>query len=304
MSAAARAADPPFGRRLAGAGMTALSAALFGLLGFLAKTASGRGFSYEAILTSRFAIAAAVIGIVLRARGRKLLLPAPILAELALVGIVGYAATSLALFLSFALIPTGLAMTLHFLYPATIAATAALLGREKASIRTLVALAAAVVGVAVIAAPRGGSFDVRGIALALSSAFFYAVYVVGIGSSRLAGLDRFLLVFWVSLFASLALFAYSAIAGHLVLAADAIAILALVGMGVFPTVIALALFAEGVRRVGPTGAAVLSTLEPTVSVLVGMAALGERPSGAFFVGAVLVLGSSVLVALPGRPKTV
>jgi len=131
--------------------MTALSAVLFGLLGFLAKTVAGCGFSYEAILGFRFATAAFVIGLAPKARGRKLALPAPVLVELALVGIAGYAATS------------------------------------------------------------------------------------------------------------------------------------------------LALFAEGVRRVGPTSAAVLSTLEPTVSVLAGVAILGERPSGVL-----LVPGSSVLVALPGR----
>jgi drug/metabolite transporter (DMT)-like permease len=286
--------------RALGAALSALSAALFGLLGFLATTGRAHGFSAQALLVFRFGVAALALGIIARSKGLRLSVPLPVLCELALVGVVGYGATSLAVFLAYERISTSLTMTLHFFYPVTIAVGAVLLGRERFSARKAGAIVLAITGTAVILSPSGDRLDFAGIALALASAFSYAIYAVGIGSRRLASLDRFVLVFWICLFAAVAHIINAAAMGKLIVRPDAIGILAAIAMALLSTVFAIVAFAEGVRRIGPTATAILSTLEPVVTVLIGVAVLGEHFSASFAVGAVLILASAIVVVLPSR----
>lgn len=299
--------DQPKGKvyRAVGIALSAGSAALFGLLPIFARTARDGGYSPEAVLVFRFGLSAAAIGLVRLLRREKLRPPREALGPLALAGILGYAATALLLFLSYEFMPTGPATTVHFLYPAAVAAAAVLTGREKPAPATLAAAVLGIAGLAIAAEPWNAAFDPRGTALALASALTYAFYVVLVADPRLSRLPRFQLVFWVSAFAFAGVLAGSLASGRLVLGVGAPALGALGAMALLSTVVAVAAFAEGIARVGPTAAAVLSTLEPLTAVLVGMAFLGERPGATFAFGAALVLCSGIAVALgkaPGKSR--
>jgi drug/metabolite transporter (DMT)-like permease len=56
------------------------------------------------------------------------------------------------------------------------------------------------------------------------------------------------------------------------------------------TVTAISLFFAGLERVGPTMAAILSTVEPLVTVLLALIVLGER------LGAIQLLGGALVLA--------
>ena len=66
------------------------------------------------------------------------------------------------------------------------------------------------------------------------------------------------------------------------------------------TVVAVSAFFAGLRRVGPSEAAILSTFEPPVTVALAFAVLGERLSVVQLAGGALVLAAVVLLQLPGR----
>jgi drug/metabolite transporter (DMT)-like permease len=66
------------------------------------------------------------------------------------------------------------------------------------------------------------------------------------------------------------------------------------------TVGAIALFFAGLRRVGPTAASILSTLEPVVTVVLASAAFGEGLGPAQMAGGALVLAAAVVVRTPAR----
>ena len=69
----------------------------------------------------------------------------------------------------------------------------------------------------------------------------------------------------------------------------------------FSTVIAMGFFFAGIKIVGPGAAAVLSTIEPVVSIVVGVTALGESLNSVRVAGALMVLVSvTVLARLSGR----
>ena len=61
-------------------------------------------------------------------------------------------------------------------------------------------------------------------------------------------------------------------------------------------------FITGIRRLGPSQAAILATLEPVVGVGLAAWLLGERPAPIQLVGGALILAAAVLLQLrPGMP---
>ena len=66
------------------------------------------------------------------------------------------------------------------------------------------------------------------------------------------------------------------------------------------TVGAVLAFFAGLERVGPSAAAILSTLEPVVTVGLAAAAFGESLAGVQLAGAGLVLAAVVVMQLPAR----
>jgi drug/metabolite transporter (DMT)-like permease len=64
---------------------------------------------------------------------------------------------------------------------------------------------------------------------------------------------------------------------------------ALAGVALICTVVAVATFFAALSRLGPADTAVLSTVEPVISVGVAAAVLGERLGGLQVAGGVLVL---------------
>jgi drug/metabolite transporter (DMT)-like permease len=67
------------------------------------------------------------------------------------------------------------------------------------------------------------------------------------------------------------------------------------GIAVFPTMVAISLFMAGLPRVGAARAALLSTWEPVVTVLLAVLILGDRLSLVQVLGGVLVIVAVLLV---------
>ena len=56
-------------------------------------------------------------------------------------------------------------------------------------------------------------------------------------------------------------------------------------------------FIAGIRRLGPSQAAILATLEPVVGVALAAWLLGEQPAPVQLVGGALILGAAVVLQL-------
>jgi drug/metabolite transporter (DMT)-like permease len=72
--------------------------------------------------------------------------------------------------------------------------------------------------------------------------------------------------------------------------------LAVIGIALFSTVVAMVCFFAGMQRLGATDTATLSTLEPVVSLLLAFALLGESLGPIQICGAVLVIMAVVALA--------
>ena len=183
-------------------------------------------------------------------------------------------------------LPLGVAVTIEFLGPLTVAT---IFSRRR---RDLLWIGLAAAGVAAFAGiPGGGDLDRAGIVFALAGATCWGVYVMvakrigrtWAGSEGLAG---------AMLVAALALAPFGIASGGVKLV-DPVLLLLAAGVGVFSAAIPFALELHALRRLSATSYGVLTSLEPAVAGAAGLVLLGQRPGLPAIVAAVLVVTASI-----------
>jgi drug/metabolite transporter (DMT)-like permease len=278
------------------------SAAAFGAMAVFGKLAYDNGATVGTLLAVRFALAAAMFwALVLADRGAVAELRGLVRRDVAIalgLGAVGYAAQAGCFFAALDRIDASLLSLMLYTFPAMVAVAAIVLGREHADATRFAALALASVGlVLVLASARPGALDPIGAALALGAAVIYTTYILV--SQGIAGrMGPTLLSAFVCTGAAGTLTAGSALLGDLHLGeVDPVGWGWLAGIALVSTVAAVSLFFAGLKRVGPTTASILSTVEPVVTVALAFLVFGELLGslqligGALVVTAVIVLGS-------------
>jgi drug/metabolite transporter (DMT)-like permease len=285
---------------LTGALLIVISAASFGTLAIFGRYAYAAGLDTFTLLAIRFSVSALLMAALLRG-SRQPLPRGRVLLQLVGMGAIGYVGQSFCYLTAIRFASAGLVALLLYLYPVMVALLSAFFYKERFGSAKVAALLFATLGAALTANPEGGSWT--GALLAFASAVIYSVYIiVGAGVLR-----------QVSSFQSSTVIFASAGFVYILLASlrgphpprD------LPGWGVMlaiilvATVIPVVTFLAGLKRIGPTNASLLSTLEPVVTVLLATALFGERLSPLALAGGFLIL---VAVALLTRgelaiPKT-
>jgi drug/metabolite transporter (DMT)-like permease len=280
------------------------SAAAFGTMGIFGKLAYGEGVTVGTLLAVRFALAAAVFWMLVAGSGaaRRLRgLPRRDVALALGLGAVGYSAQAGCYFVALRRIDASLLALLVYTFPAIVTVAAIVLGRERASRRTSLALALASSGlVLVLAGSATGALDPLGAGLGLTAAVVYSAYILV--SEGVAGrVDALTLSALVCTGAAASLSVATFAVGDLDVARVGPAGLAwLVAIALVSTVAAITLFFAGLRRVGPSAASILSTLEPVVTVGLAFVVFAESLGPAQLAGGALVLLAVVAVRVPAR----
>jgi drug/metabolite transporter (DMT)-like permease len=269
-----------------------LSAASFGVMPVLTKVAYDDGASIAGVLSVRFTLAAVALLGLARLRAEPLARGRP-LVVLLLLGAVGYVTESLCYFAALTRISAGLTALLLYLYPALVVLLTAAVARTAPGRRPLVCVAVATLGTALTIGPVG-SGQVSGVVLGLAAALTYAVYIVVSGRSVAPGAP--FATSAVVMGGAAAVYDVGAATGHATLPSSAGAWTALLAVALLCTVVAVSTFFAALQRLGPSDLAVLSTIEPLVSVTVGALALGESLGAVQLAGGVLVLGAVAVLA--------
>jgi len=285
----------------AGALLTAISALGFSTLPVFGVVAYRAGANVVTVLVVRFTIAAVLLwGYLLATRcslpdRRTGLL-------LAFMGGVGYTTMSVLYLLAVAAdrLSPALAALLLYTYPAVVALQARLAEGRPFTGRQSTALPLTLAGVAlVLLTPGAGShFTLAGALLALSAAVVYATYIYF--GSRLTRLTSPLVATtYVITAAAAVLLGYGVLSGTLVTVAYS-GWLAMAGMALFATVLAVLLFFAGIERLGPARASIISTLEPVGTALLSAAVFGDRLGPWQMGGGILVLTGVLWLQLGRR----
>jgi drug/metabolite transporter (DMT)-like permease len=288
--------------RSSGTLMSLGSGAAFGAMAVFGKLAYDEGATVGTLLAVRFALAAAMFWALVLASGAardvRALASRDACVGLAL-GACGYAIQSGCFFAALERIDASLLSLLLYTFPSIVAAAAVALGRERITGPRLAALALASGGLTLVVAGAGaGALDPLGAALGLGAAVVYSTYIlVSEGVAR--RMRPTVLSALVSTGAAVSLIAGTTLLGQFrpdELTAAGWGWLAC--LAVVSTVAAISLFFAGLRRVGPTAASILATVEPLVTVLLAFLVFGETLGpiqvlgGAFVLTAVVVLTAS------------
>jgi drug/metabolite transporter (DMT)-like permease len=284
-----------------GALLVLASAVAFGVMPIFGKLAFEAGVGVATLLFVRFAIAAPVLWAAVavrsalpRSAGRGVVLRA-----LAL-GAVGYAMQAGLYFLALQRMDASVLSLILYSYPALVTGAAILLGRESANRRRLVALVTASGGLVLVLAGAGaGDFDLAGAAFGVGAALTYTTYIL-VSDGVASKLDALPLAALVSTGAGFSLGVVAVATGTLDLGFEPAGWLWLGLAAIVSTVGAVVLFFSGMTRVGASTAAILSTLEPPVTVGLVFVTFGEALGFVQILGALAVLGAAVIVNLPSR----
>ncbi|MCZ4497997.1 MAG: protein of unknown function transrane [Marmoricola sp.] len=276
------------------------SAAGFGAMAIFAKLSYDQGVELDALLVLRFGLAGAVLLVLARARGELAGLDRRTVLVGLSMGAVGYAAQAGLYFAALTRVDASQVALVFCIYPLLVMVLAVVTRREQASRRRTVALGVAMAGIAlVLSGARAGAFDPVGASLALGSALVYTCYIL-VGD-RVAGH-----VAPVALAALVCTGAFGTFVVSTVLRGGVDLGFPAAGWGwigllvLVSTVGAILLFFAGLAQVGPSVAALLSIVEPVVTVVGAALVFGESLTPAQGAGGALVLAAVLVVQLPQR----
>jgi drug/metabolite transporter (DMT)-like permease len=269
----------------------------------LGKAAFADGVGELALLTVRFGLAALLLWALVAWRRSETRLDWGLMARGMALGAVAFAGEAYLYMAAVRRIDAGLAALLVYVYPSLVTAAAIALGRERADSRRWIALGGASIGVVLVLAGGGlgAGVDPLGIAMAITTGFSYATFVL-ISEPVTRRLAPLPFAASISTGAFLSLATVAVVLGGLGPTGGASGLGWAAALAVLCTVGPMALFFAGLSRVGPSTAAIASTIEPAVTVLLGALTLGEMLGTAQAVGGALVL-SAVLVLQAPPPQT-
>lgn len=258
------------------------------------------GINTCSVLFYRYAIAVVVLAVVMAVRRKPLAVSRRDLAIMAVLGVL-FAASSLSLFMSFLFMGAGVASTLLFVYPVMVAVIMAVFFKERVTRSTVLAIALALTGVALLYKGHGGKpLSGAGVSLVMVSSLTYALYIIIVNKSplRMSSVKMTMYVLTFSVVVAVAM-SFTDPANHLQLLHTprqwGLALL----LAVVPTVLSLLLMVIAVHDVGSTPTAIMGALEPVTAVVISVALFGELVTARLVIGIVLIL-AAVLLTVVGK----
>ncbi len=274
-----------------------VAAAAYSTSAIFARLAYADGVGLVTLLAARYVLAAVVFwALVLKL---KLPLPARRPATAAFVlGLVVFSAQSGLFFAALQRISAPLAIMLLYAYPALVAVAAILLGRERPSVKRFSALAVATAGVALVLADGDAvTNDPLGVMLALGAAVMYTAYIL-VGHDLMRSVQPLVLAALTCSGAAATYVVVGLGTSTLDIEFSPLGWLALIGVGLIATVVAVGASFASVMRIGPTVASIIATAEIPLGVILAATILGERLGPIQLLGGALVVGAVLLVQAP------
>lgn len=274
-----------------------LAAVCFGLIPFFATIAYANGFKPLTLTLFRFGLAAGLLYMYIRIRRINYRVRPEQFFMLFQVGLIGYGVMMLTMVTSYNYIPTGLATTLHFVYPVAVMVGSIFIFKDKIGWKSITALILSVVGIYFLAGFNSvESLNLYGIFLALVSGVLYAYYVLTLAKSSLRHLSAFVIAFYISLFNALVLLTVCAFTGDLYLNITYQGLLSTLMLAIISSFVGMVAFQTGLKIIHATTASILSTFEPITSLLIGVILLAEVLAWHHILGSLLIILSVIAVS--------
>ncbi|PWM21601.1 MAG: EamA/RhaT family transporter [Oscillospiraceae bacterium] len=268
------------------------SAVLFGCMPLMANIIYEHGGTPVTLTLMRNFLALPFLWLLMRRSGKPMALRRQDIFPMFLLSL-GFVGTPVLLFSSYRSIPSGMATTIHFVYPVFVLLGCVLFCRERLSRVKTLCVALCTCGILLFYTP-GDTAGLSGILLAFLSGITYAFYIIYLGRCRVSQLATFTLAFWLCLFSSADLLLYLAATGGLQFSMSPLGWGLCFFFAVSITVGASVSFQVGVKEIGAQRAAILSTFEPITSIVIGIVVFSE-PFGIKTAAGVLSILAAVMI---------
>lgn len=252
---------------------TALSAIIFGLMPLLTKIIIARGATSLTIAFFRVFYVTVVLFFVLKIKNIDLRLEKRDFLSAIQTSIFGSGLTIIILNESYNYVDTGIATSLHFLYPLFVAILCCFFYGEKIKKKQIISLSFALVGIICFMSKGNGSLF--GYFLAIASGLTYAFYLVKMDKTGLVKMNALKLSFYLALFTTIEIFTMNLFMQDVVFKMDAIAYGLLLVLALSSSFLATVLLQKGVLLLGSTRASFICLLEPVTSMIMGILWLNE-----------------------------
>lgn len=285
--------------RVKGILYAALSSSTFGLAPLFTLLLLGEGYSSFEVLTYRWGVATLCLGAYGVLANCRFRLSSGQLRTIFVLSLLR-AATSLSLVVSYQYIASGVASTIHFMYPLAVALAMICFFRERGSVSTLAAIVISILGAILLSAGNtdfGSGNTLLGLGAAIVSVFSYGGYIIGVRKSRATELDSTVLTCWIMAFGALFFAVGGALTGGIRLETHGRAWLYILGIALPATAISNMSLVQAIKSIGPTLTSVFGALEPVTAVVVGIVVFREPFTAQGAVGILLIVLAVMIVVL-------
>lgn len=275
-----------------------ISSATFGLIPLFTVPSINSGVAVNTVVFARFFISFVAMGIFMLLKGKSFKISKNDYKTLCWLSFF-YASTSILLTLSYLYIPSGMATTIHFLYPVLVTLIMILLFKESGNWIVYTAIFLAVMGVAFLGhSDTGGSINTIGLTLALITVCTYATYIVGVRKSKVHEMDSFKMTFYILMNCAIIFFINVLVQdGGFSPIPDTETALNLVMLALISTLVSDLTLIVAVQKVGPTTTAILGCMEPLTAVSIGVYFLGETCNMLQIIGIIVILFAVILTII-------
>lgn len=280
---------------------TALSAIIFGLLPLITKVILARNATSLTIVFYRVFFVSVFLFIILKAKKIDLSVESQDWPALILISVLGSGLTMILLNESYMFVDTGIATSLHFLYPLFVSILCCFFYGERLKRKQTIAMLFALIGIVCFMSKGKGSL--LGYALAILSGLTYAFYLVKMDKAGLVRMNPFKLSFYLALFTVAEILLANVFIQDIVFQLDLITYGLLLVLALSASFLATILLQKGVYLLGSTKASFICLLEPITAMVMGISFLGEVLTLNKILGSAFII-LSLLIFLGRKTKVV
>ena len=278
--------------RIKGILWAALSSSTFGLAPLFTLLLLGVGYSSFEVLTYRWGVASLCLGAYGLLAGCNFRLAGPQLRTVFFLSLFR-AVTSLSLVFAYQNIASGVASTIHFMYPLVVALVMMCFFRERGSVWTFAAIGMSIVGAVLLT---------LGIISALVSVVSYGGYIVGVRRSRAVEINSTVLTCYVMAFGALFFTAGGFLTGGIRLETDPHTWLYILGVAIPATAVSNMALVQAIKSIGPTLTSIFGAMEPVTAVVIGIWVFAEPFTAKGAAGILLIVAAVSIVVLRSRKE--
>ncbi|MBD3587998.1 DMT family transporter [Bacteroides sp. GM023] len=277
--------------RIKGILYAAVSSSTFGLAPFFSITLLLAGFSAFEVLSYRWGVASVVLTAFGLFSGCSFRLSKKDFGVVFLLSLLR-AVTSFSLIIAYQNIASGVASTIHFMYPLAVALAMMFFFQEKKSLWVMFAVLMSLLGAALLSL---GELDAKngntmiGLVAACVSVFSYAGYIIGVRTTRAVQINSTVLTCYVmglgTLFYLIGAFSTSGLQW----VTDGYTWLIILGLALPATAISNITLVQAIKYAGPTLTSILGAMEPLTAVVIGALVFKELFTVNSAIGILLIL---------------